>query len=74
MRSVRPYVCSVRVCETLPPILMAILLYPYKQLTECISEVEQIEIRVNSKKRRELTKEEVPTTIDSLFINKAQRS
>jgi len=35
----------------LHPILMSILLYDYKQLTECISEVEQIEYRVNSKKK-----------------------
>jgi hypothetical protein len=31
----------------LHPILMSILLYDYKQLTECISEVERIEERVN---------------------------
>ncbi len=35
----------------LHPILMSILLYDYKQLTECISEVEQIESKVNSKKK-----------------------
>jgi hypothetical protein len=56
------------------PILMSILLYHYKQLTECISEVERIETRVtNIKKRRGLTiKEEVSTTtttLDSYFIN-----
>jgi hypothetical protein len=34
----------------LAPILMSILLYHYKQLTKCISEVERIEDRVNSKK------------------------
>jgi hypothetical protein len=33
------------------PILMSILLYHYKQLTECISEVEAIESRVNSRKK-----------------------
>ena len=60
----------------LHPILMSILLYHYKQLTECISEVEQMETRVtNIKKRRGLTiKEEVPTTtttttLDSYFIS-----
>ncbi|MDQ4066075.1 MAG: hypothetical protein M3114_00635 [Thermoproteota archaeon] len=59
----------------LHPILMSILLYHYKQLTECISEVERMETRVtNIKKRRGLTiKEEVPTTttttLDSYFIN-----
>ena len=35
----------------LHPILMSILLYDYKQLTGCISEVEQIEAKVNSKKK-----------------------
>jgi hypothetical protein len=60
----------------LHPILMSILLYHYKQLAECISEVERIETRVtNIKKRRGLTiKEEVPTTtttttLDSYFIS-----
>jgi hypothetical protein len=56
---------------------MSILLYHYKQLTECISEVERIEARVNSKKRKWLTKkeeqekekEEVPTTLDRYFIS-----
>ncbi len=64
----------------LHPILMSILLYDYKQLTECISEVERIEFRVNSKKKEWLTikeeekleeKEEAPitATLDSYFIN-----
>jgi hypothetical protein len=35
----------------LHPILMSILLYDYKELTACISEVERIEARVNSKKK-----------------------
>jgi hypothetical protein len=62
----------------LHPILMSILLYDYKQLTECTKEVERIEARVNSsKKRKWLTmkekekqeeKEEVPTTLDSYFV------
>jgi hypothetical protein len=39
----------------LHPILMSILLYHYKQLTACISEVEIIENRVNSKKKAWLT-------------------
>jgi hypothetical protein len=34
----------------LAPILMSILLYHYKQLTKCISEVERIEDRVNKGK------------------------
>ena len=37
----------------LHPILMSILLYDYKELTQCISEVERIESRVNSKKKKE---------------------
>jgi hypothetical protein len=67
----------------LHPILMSILLYHYKQLTECISEVERIEARVNSSKKKEwLTikkkvrkeqreKEEVPTTttLDGLLLS-----
>jgi hypothetical protein len=67
----------------LHPILMSILLYHYKQLTECISEVERIETRVNdsSKKRRGLMikeeeeqekqqeREEMLSTLDSYFIN-----
>jgi hypothetical protein len=36
----------------LHPILMSILFHHYKQLAECISEVEQIEAKVNSSKRR----------------------
>src|ERR671922_2823480 len=37
----------------LHPILMSILLYHYKQLTQCISEVERIEAKVNSNKKKE---------------------
>ncbi len=33
------------------PILMSILLHHFKELTECISEVERIETKVNRKKR-----------------------
>jgi hypothetical protein len=35
----------------LHPILMSILLYDYKELTQCISEVERIEAIVNSRKK-----------------------
>jgi hypothetical protein len=63
----------------LHPILMSILLYHYKQLTECTLEVERIEERVNSKKKVWLTKkkeeekqqekeEEMPTTLDAYFV------
>jgi hypothetical protein len=68
----------------LHPILMSILLYDYKELTQCMSEVEQIEAKVNSKKKEWLTKkeeekqeekEEVSTTLDSWFIkNKIGKS
>ncbi len=37
----------------LHPILMSILLYHYKELTECISEVERIETRVNNSKKKD---------------------
>jgi hypothetical protein len=37
----------------LHPILMSILLYQYKELTECVKEVERIEAKVNSMKKEE---------------------
>jgi hypothetical protein len=61
----------------LHPILMSILFHHYKQLTECISEVERIEAKVKNsrKKRRGLRikeevkenekEEELSTTLDS---------
>ena len=67
----------------LHPILMSILLYDYKELTACISEVERMEARVNnnsSKKKVWLTKkgdvreeqekenDRLPTTLDSYFV------
>jgi hypothetical protein len=50
----------------LHPILMSILFHHYKELTECIEQVEEIEARVNSKKKvlkeeEEEKKEEAPT-------------
>lgn len=55
---------------------MSILLYRYKELTQCISEVEWIDAKVNSsKKRRALTKEEeqeVTNTLDSYFVKNAE--
>jgi hypothetical protein len=65
----------------LHPILMSILLYHYKQLTTCISKVERIEAKVNSKKKEwssakkkeeeQEEKEEVSTTdtLDGYFIH-----
>src|SRR5215216_1514118 len=55
---------------SLHPILMSILLYHYKQLTACISEVERIGAKVNSSKKKECftTKEEVPTNLDGYFL------
>ena len=56
------------------------LLYDYKQLTECISEVERIESKVNSKKKdwstmknkdegeKQVEREGTPTTLDGYFI------
>jgi hypothetical protein len=42
------------------PILMSILLYHYRQLTQCVSEVERIEARLSSKNKwREKEKKEV---------------
>src|SRR5215217_9740712 len=64
----------------LHPILMSILLYHYKQLTACISEVERIEAKVNSEKKewssimkkeeevKHEEKEEMPNTLDSYFV------
>jgi hypothetical protein len=50
------------------PILMSILLFNFKQLTQCVSEVERIETKVNNSGKRKLMKEvkkeeEIPTTI-----------
>jgi hypothetical protein len=42
----------------LHPILMSILLYNYKELTECVSVVERIEVRVNNNEKTRLTKKE----------------
>jgi hypothetical protein len=49
--------CSISVQYVrLHPILMSILLYHYKQLTACISEVKETEAKVNSKKEEWLTR------------------
>src|SRR5215203_5905883 len=42
----------------LHPIIMSILFHHYKELTEIISEVEQIETKVNNNKQRVMIKEE----------------
>ena len=62
----------------LHPILMSILLYHYKELTKCISEVELIESKVNRKKKELSTsKEEEPsnnittTTLDRYFVKES---
>jgi hypothetical protein len=60
------------------PILMSILLHHFKELTECIKEVEWIESIVNNnttmnKKSEGLTKKEgekIPATLDSFFMKK----
>jgi len=60
-------------CQLVPlhPIMMSILFHHYKDLKECLSEVEQIESRVNSSKKKEkwlMKKEEAPTSLDNYFI------
>ena len=50
----------------LHPILMSILFHHYKQLTESIEQVEQIEARVNKRLTKEEEKEEEPT-LDSYY-------
>jgi hypothetical protein len=52
---------------SLHPIIVSILFHHYKELKECISEVEQIEATVNNEHGRRLTvnekeEEELPTT------------
>jgi hypothetical protein len=42
----------------LHPIIMSILFHHYKELTEIISDVEQIEAKVNNSKQRVMIKEE----------------
>jgi hypothetical protein len=42
----------------LHPIIMSILFHHYKELTEIISEVEQIETKLNNSKQRVMIKEE----------------
>jgi hypothetical protein len=59
------------------PIFMSILFHHYKELKECVEQVEQIEARVNNSKRKGLTKKEekqkqkeIPiATLDSYFIS-----
>ena len=49
----------------LHPILMSILLYHYKQLTACISEIERIQAKVNRNKKTEwLTKKKEVSAIE----------
>jgi hypothetical protein len=65
----RSYVsaCSYSVQPVrLYPILMSILFHHYKQLTESIEQVEQIEARVNKRLTKEEEKEEEPT-LDSYY-------
>jgi hypothetical protein len=42
---------------------MSILLYSYKELTKCISEVERIETRVNNSKKKRLVDDKGRRTI-----------
>jgi hypothetical protein len=52
----------------LHPIIMSILFHHYKELKECISEVESIKTKVYAN-NKELTikEEEAPSTLDSYF-------
>ena len=57
------------------PVLMSILLHHFKELTECIKEVEWIETKVNSKQisMNQVKKEEeekIPATLDGFFMKK----
>ena len=60
----------------LHPIIMSILFHHYRELKECISEVEQIvDTKINSKKKglmkkeeKEKEKEKPITTLDSCFL------
>jgi hypothetical protein len=55
----------------LHPILMSILFHHYKELTECIEQVEEIEARINSKKKvlkeEEEEEEALPTTLNDFL-------
>ena len=58
----------------LHPIIVSILFHHYKELKECISEVEEIEARVYSKQvlHKEVKEREdrrLKTTMDSYFIS-----
>jgi hypothetical protein len=68
------------------PILMSILLHHFKELTECIKEVERIEVKVNNTTMNKKTEgwtrkeeerqhekeqqEEMPTTLDGFLMKK----
>jgi hypothetical protein len=54
----------------LHPIIMSILFHHYKELNECIEEVEQIDARVNSKKKGLTKEKEQPITLDR-FLKKS---
>jgi hypothetical protein len=59
------------------PILMSILLHYFKELTECIKEVERIEAKVNEsgskqtismKQVKKEEEEKIPATLDGFFM------
>jgi hypothetical protein len=60
----------------LHPIVMSILFHHYKEMKECISEVERIETTVYTENKRVMVmmeedeKEEVSTTLDNFLSNK----
>jgi hypothetical protein len=57
----------------LHPILMSMFLYHYKQLTRCISEVERIETRVNSSKKKEWSKKKKEEQKNQLEVKIAKK-
>ena len=67
-------VCSNSVqLVPLPPIIMSILFHHYRELKECISEVEQLEAKVNNgKKKKGLPKEEEKQQEEYLQLQQRQ--
>jgi hypothetical protein len=60
----------------LHPIIMSILFHHYKELKECMKEVEQIETKVQTLPQRERVEvtPRTTTTLDSYYINKSVES
>jgi hypothetical protein len=52
----------------LHPILLSILLYHFKELTQCISQVEWIEAKVEGLQQKKEEEKEIPTILDSFIL------